>query len=268
MRGKEVVSVATDGLLRGVTNAVLYWLFILGSSIGKSKTSYGAYQIFREADEALREVNYDTFKQALTNLRKKHLIVQKHKRTTVDIAVTAMGRKRLTELLPTYQKKRPWDGCLYLVSYDIAEVHRRRRDLLREYLRRIGCGPLQESLWITPYNPRDLVDNFIKEYGVKGTILVSRLGRDGAIGDEDIRSLVARVYRLSSLNDRYRNFLYEARKRRKTPFQLAVMYQSILFDDPQLPFTLLPKNWLGDRAHEVFQAIVSKSTSGRMHNCT
>lgn len=268
MKTKEVVGIATEGLLRGTTNAVLYWLFLLGASVGKSKTSYGAYRMFQEAEEQLREVNYDTFKQALTQLRKKRLISQKRKRTTEDIAVTAAGRKRLGELLPTYQKDRPWDGLLHLVSYDVAEVHHRQRDLLREYLRRIGCGFLQESLWLTPYNPRDLIDDFIDEYHIRGTLLVSRLGHDGAIGDEDIPLLVERVYRLSDLNERYGKFLKETKQGRKTLFQLAVMYQSILADDPQLPFRLLPKDWQGDRAYHVYQSIVSKSSNGRMHNYT
>lgn len=268
MKTKEVIGIATEGLLRGTTNAVLYWLFLLGASIGKSKTSYGVYQMFQKAEEQLREVNYDTFKQALSRLRKKGLIAQKRKRTIADVAITAAGRRRLAELLPTYHKERPWDGILYLVSYDIAEVHHSRRDLFREYLRRIGCGMLQESLWVTPYNPRDLIDDFVEDYQVRGTVLVSRLGHDGAIGNEDMPSLVHRVFRLADLNGRYRAFLDKAKEGRRTVFQLTIMYQSILADDPQFPFPLLPRDWQGDRAYKVFQSIVSKSTSGRMLNYT
>ena len=264
MKTKEAIVVATEGLLRGTANALLFFFYLYGASFGKSKTSYGGYQMFREAEEALADVNYDTFKQALVRLRKEHLIAQKQKRTWVDVAITAAGRKRLESFLPVYQIKRPWDGLLYLVSYDIPETHHAKRDLLREYLRRIGCGLLQESLWLTPYNPRDLLDDFIREREIKGTILVSKLGKDGAIGNEDVHTLVADVFHLSALNKRYEEFLSKEKTRKKTPFQLAIMYHSILDDDPQLPFGLLPRDWLGDRAHEVFESIVIKSTSGRL----
>ena len=117
-------------------------------------------------------------------------------------------------------------------------------------------------MWLTPYNSRDLIDDFIREHEVQGRILVSKLGKDGAIGDEDIHTLVADVYHLPSLNDRYEEFLSGAKKGRKRPFQLAIMYYAILDDDPQLPFSLLPKNWLGDYAHAVFESIVMKTTNG------
>lgn len=260
----EIVSLATDGLLRVTTNAVLLWLFLLGASIGKSKTSVGAYKMFREAEAQLSEVNYDTFKRALLELRKKQLIAQRRKRSATDIAVTAAGRQRLAEVLPTYQQKRPWDGAIYLVSYDIAEVHHRKRDFLREYLQRISCGMLQESLWMTPYNPRDLVDDFVDMHGVRGTILVSKLGRDGALGDEALPQLLERVYQLSELNRRYRDFLEEVHGGRKTAFQLAVRYYAILADDPQLPFPLLPKDWQGERSYRAFQKLRENQANGRM----
>ncbi len=258
MRSKEVIGQATEGLLRGTTNAVLFCFYLWGASFGKSKTSVGAYRMFQEAEDALSDVNYDTFKHALTQLRRQRFISQRRKRSPTDIAITAAGRRRLAKLLPTYQEKRPWDGTLYLVSYDVAETHRQKRDMLREYLRRIGCGMLQESLWVTPYNPRDLVDDFINHYGLRGTMLVSKLGRDGALGEEELPNLLDRVYGLSELNRRYSNFLQDVRAGRKTPFQLAIQYYSILADDPQLPFSLVPKDWLGERAYRAFQKQVER----------
>lgn len=246
---KQIVLEATDGLLGSAVNTVLFWLYLTGASFGKSKTSYGAHQMFREAHEALRDFNYESFKQIIKNLQ-KHGFIQKPKRySAFEITITKLGKERLDSLLSTYQPDRPWDGYVYLISYDIPENKHRSRDLLREYLRRLGCALLQESLWITPYNPRKLIDEFTGEHGIDGTILISRLGHDGAVGLESFEQLLERVYGLRKLNERYEEFLKEARTRSFQPFQLVVRYQSILKDDPQLPFALLPSWWKGDEAY-------------------
>lgn len=88
---------------------------------------------------------------------------------------------------------------LYLVSYDIPTKVNASRDLLRLYLRSIGCGLLQESLWLAPYNPGQLLEEYSREHRIAGTILVSRLGHDGSVGQEKLDALLARVYRLDDL---------------------------------------------------------------------
>ncbi|MBU1327354.1 hypothetical protein KKB64_02245 [Patescibacteria group bacterium] len=251
-----LVNLATEGLVRSAVNGVLWWMYLVGASIGKSPTSAGAYRMFREADKALEEFHYETFKQVLVTLRKQKFIVQKQKKTLLDIEITEAGKKRLGSLLPSYQKKRQWDGYIYLISYDIPEKTRNSRDLLREYLRRIGCGLLQESVWLTSYNPQGILDEFMQDHHITGTVLVSKLDKEGTLGDRNFINLLVRVYKLDALNRRYQEFIDEAVKKRRTLFQLAVMYKLILRDDPQLPFSLLPNGWLGEKAHEMYQSIV------------
>ena len=263
MNTRELIFKATDGICRKGVNGLLWWFFLLSPHLGTSKTSYGAYKMFSEADEALKEINYDTFKQLLSELRRMDLIERKGKRGVIEIKITQAGLKRLKSVIPQYEKERPWDGNLYLISYDIAEIHHRYRDEFREYLRLIGCAILQESLWVTPYNPRTLIEKFSSEHELKGTILVSKLGKDGAIGEEDLQTLLDRVYHLTDLNKRYDEFIEEVNKKRKSSFQLSVMYASILQDDPQLPFDLLPKAWLGDSAYSVYKKIIVNQTNGR-----
>ena len=94
---------------------MLWWIFLTGASIGKSKTSRGVYEMFREADEVLGGCNYDHFQQLLHQLRKKGLIAQRRKRTAIELAITAFGKERLKEVLPVYKKNRPWDGFVYLI---------------------------------------------------------------------------------------------------------------------------------------------------------
>ncbi len=83
-------------------------------------------------------------------------------------------------------------------------------------------------------------------------VIVSDMGKDGSVGEEDIRSLLVRVYELDKLNDRYKEWLEECDG--GSIDRWAVMYfLSILKDDPQLPFALLPKWWKGDIVYKKIQ---------------
>ncbi len=248
---KEFVLKATDGLIGSAVNTVLWFIYLQGASIGVSKSSYGAHQMFRGAHEALEEFNYESFKQIISKLRRQGYI-KKAPYSKTELEITKIGKERIAALLPVYQTTRPWDGYLYLISYDIPEIRHTSRDLLRRYLKTVGCARLQESLWITPYNPRKLLDDFMRERGIDGTVLVSKLGKDGAVGEEGLQGLLERVYGLQSLNDRYKDFISLASQKSIQKFQLAVEFHHIIVDDPQLPFELLPKNWSSERANSLY----------------
>lgn len=255
---KKIVYEVTNGVAKTATNGVLWWLYLMGASIGKSNTSRGVYEMFREADETLRDCNYEHFQRMLIRLRQQHLIAKRRKRTAIEVSITELGRKRLKEFISSYKTVRPWDGYVYLISYDIPESSKPVRDKFRQYLVKIGCAKLQASVWITPYTPRDLVNDFAKEHSVEGTILVSKLDKGGMIGDETLGEVIVRIYNLHQLHERYEEFLHQGRTKKLSFFQKAVLYQSILQDDPQLPFELLPSWWNGDRAYQLFLSLRTK----------
>lgn len=218
----------------------------------------GAHTVARVAKavdqtgDDLKEVNYSKIKRALKDLHRKGLI-NSIKDDFTKAQVTKLGRKRLNSILPQYQTRRPWDKKLYLVTYDIPVASNSKRDALRDYLKTIGCGLLQESVWVTPYNPTDLAKEFALERDLEGTILVSALGREGSVGNMNLEELVDKVYNLSELNKRYENFLTQVRAKSLKGPQVMFAYLSILKDDPQLPFELLPEDWGGDTAYRVLQ---------------
>jgi len=172
------------------------------------------------------------------------------------LKITQEGIERLKSLIPDYEDLRTWDGHFYLLTYDIPEKQHEDRDLLREYLRRIGCGMLQASVWLTPYNPKKIVKKFIEENNLSGTIIVSDIGKEGSIGEEDLDDLVNRVYHLNDLNDRYGRLIEEAREGTFDKTQIHFRFLSILKDDPQLPFEILPYNWLGDKAYQLVKEVI------------
>lgn len=241
---------ATDGLVGTVTNLVLLQLYFL-ASVGGVKTMGDASRVANDVHRMFDAVNYKTIKAAIYQLTKGGLVARPAKYSRFALTITEFGRKRIAELIPTYKKDRPWDGHIYLVSYDIPKRNNRSRDLLREYIRRTGGALLQESLWINPYNPTLLLETFARDHEIPGTILVSKLGSDGAIGDETLPDLIARVYTLGELGRRYEEFLETGRH--------PIEYLAILKDDPQLPFALLPKDFPAEAAFARYQNLLGKS---------
>jgi len=255
---KRIVRQASEGVLSTVTDLVLFQFYLIGSSIGKGNTSRDYYRIFQEASETLDEVDFKTFQQVFQRLKRKGFIEAVKDQAYFEPKITKQGRRRLSEIIPQYRKKRPWDKRIYLVTYDVSEERRDDRDLLRETLKRIGCAHLQDSVWLTPYNPKGILETFVEAHSLHGSIIVSDTGTDGAVGDRSLKELIREIYNLENLNDRYKSFLYEFSKSKKDASvdTVASHYLSILQDDPQLPFELLPTDWRGDEAYELYEGVL------------
>lgn len=256
MRKKELRDVSlklSEGLLRTITDTVLFTFYLSMSSFGKSGTSRGTHRAFEEAEEALAEINYQTIKKAIFQLRKKGFLYYKNRHSKETMNITKEGIARLKELVPSYKIKRTWDGRVYLITYDIPEKQRYNREILRSYIIRLGGAKLQESVFLIPYNPRLTLRSFIQERNLAGVVIISDLGSDATIGEEDLKTLIGRLYQLYELNERYKEFIDTLKKASYPQFWYAAKYLSILDDDPQLPFELLPDDWRGDEAYKLFK---------------
>ncbi len=249
-----------EGLFSHAVDLAL-WTVVYMGEVGLPQSTSG--QVWRAqiaADHYLYQVNYDVIKNALKMARRNGWIKTRRRNALPEI--TGKGKLRLASIIPQYDDKRTWDGRMHLVTYDIPESRKIDRELLREFLRRIGCAMLQESVWITPYNPIDLVRSFVDEKELSGTVIVSDLGKDGAVGEEDLRALLVRVYKLENLNDRYEKWLSSVEELDGIDHFALIRCLAILNDDPQLPFALLPPWWKGDKANALVKSqllSVSKS---------
>lgn len=256
---KEIILKVSDGLVGTISDFILFQFFLSGELLG-AHTNEDISDSFERAKGSLKDLNYQKFKRAISYLLRNDFVTKKSldKRKMgkkFEIKITQEGRKRIKEAIPSYKKIRTWDGKVYIITYDIPEAQKRKRDLLREYLKRIGCGFLQESVWLSPYNPRKIIKDFISLNSLGGLILVSSLGKDSSIGDEDLKTLINKLYRLKSLNERYKEFINKYSENimvSKTILSFA--YYQILKDDPQLPFELLPDDWSGNKAYRLYQS--------------
>lgn len=260
---KEGVSRFSEGLLAALTDLTLWSLFY-GFELttgGGGPNSRTAWKAIQRAEKDLSAINYHQIKAAIYHLKRKGLITYIREEKILKPQITAEGKRRLEALVPHYDEKRVWDGKIYLVTYDISEEQKTDRDILRRYLRKIGCGMFQRSVWLTPYNPREVLSEFIKERKLSGAVVVSSLGKDGSIGKEDLPTLLERVYHLGDLHGCYLDFIskYKDYQEKKKPFsksKLAFDFYAILEDDPQLPFELLPHYFAGPEAYRFFQELL------------
>lgn len=255
---KEALMELTEGVLLTVTEIVLAELFFGLSLLFAGSYSGSVYRASREADKALEEalaaITSKSVKRTCNQLKHQGYITYVRGKTK-KAKLTKTGFKRIKNVLPQYKTERPWDNKLYTITYDVPENRRQNRDLLREVLKRSGCGLLQQSVWITPYNPQEMLEAAVRDYKIVGDIIVSDTGKEGNIGKTNFKELISRVYDLKKINDRYAEFIKKCHNKRRTREQLVFKFLSIAGDDPQLPYELLPKDWLGDEAHLLFKRI-------------
>ena len=248
---KRKIESLSWGLATHMADLALISLFLgLTLSLPSKHTGKFLSKIFRKIHQSLDEEKIKTVFYRL----KQQGLVSYSKRLWQTPQITQAGRTRLTQLLPQYNETRTWDKHLYLISYDIPEAKKPDRDNLRRVLKTLGCGLLQESVWLTPYNPKEILESFVAKNNLIGQVLVSDLGANGTIGEEDNRGLVSRAYQLDDLNRRYQEFINQWTPN-KPPLEMLSYFFSILKDDPQLPFALLPDDWLGESAWELAKSM-------------
>lgn len=100
--------------------------------------------------------------EAVKRLNQKRLINLIEKDNKIYIEITADGRKLIKDYdydnlkLPDSKKK--WDKKWRLVTFDIPEKKQKERRAFSQKLKDLGFYPLQESVFIYPYNCKDEID--------------------------------------------------------------------------------------------------------------
>lgn len=108
----------------------------------------------------------ERIRSAINRLENKKY-VKKYKKEGIDvIEITENGRKevlkyKLDEIKIKEQKR--WDGIWRIIMFDIPEKHKPARDGLTLKLIRMGCAPIQKSVFVTPYECEKEI-KFIGEY--------------------------------------------------------------------------------------------------------
>lgn len=243
---KKEINKLTFGLFDTLIDVSLFSFYLWTQSYRIKTGKTGPIQAVSKAINAVKATHVNSFKRAIYQATTKGYLERKED----YLKITKLGIDRLKRTMPLYEEKRPWDGKLYLVTYDIPEEKKYLRDYLRNRLRQLGCGMLQQSVWLTPYNPKTIIADFVKKHRLVGLVLVSELKEGSGIGGKDVQAVVEKVYELNGINNEYEDFIHEIDEGKIKGIELVIKYLSILKKDPQLPFELLPEYWSGDHAYE------------------
>jgi len=162
-----------------------------------------------------------------------------------------------------------WDGKWCLLTYSIPEKKRSLRNKLREKLTWLGYAPLNHATWISPRILRRKLEDLLDSLKIRDYVEIFCAEHLGFSSNQEV---VDRCWDLEGLNQTYADFIakYEPllneRKTRLAEgngldpsecfvqrFMLVHEYRSFPYVDPNLPTELLPDDWLGDQAIQLFR---------------
>ena len=112
------------------------------------------------------KIDRQRIREAINRLNQKRLIKLTQKGNDLYIEITEIGKRLIKNFdydnieLPSHKK---WDKKWRLVIFDIPEKKSKERRALSVKLKDLGFYPLQESVFIYPYNCQDEID-FICEF--------------------------------------------------------------------------------------------------------
>jgi len=210
-------------------------------------------------------------RQAIARLGEQGIVEAERRGRRTRWRLTDAGSRLLTagtERIYSFGRRHlDWDGNWLLVICSIPETQRAIRHQFRTQLTFEGFGFLSPTIAISPHTNRERAANeILRELGLAAdaTTFVATSGTMTA--DDAIR---AGAWDLDAVADEYAAFIAEfgdeagdAPSRPVRPAAPADAFGTTLllvdswrrfpFTDPELPCQLLPADWIGDRAGDLF----------------
>jgi phenylacetic acid degradation operon negative regulatory protein len=151
-----------------------------------------------------------------------------------------------------------WDGRWLVLVVSVPESQRDLRHRIRAQLSWAGFGSPAPGVWVSPHVSHQAEgQRILADAGMSGSAM-SFVASYGQVGSQDM--LVARAWDLGALEQRYEDFIEEftgldpaageAVLRAQT--RLVHEWRRFPFLDPRLPSQLLPENWSGVKAADLF----------------
>jgi phenylacetic acid degradation operon negative regulatory protein len=211
---------------------------------------------------ALFDVEEKSARQALARASNEGWLLSERAGRRVRWSLTAPGRRLLTEgAQRIYEFGRDpisWDSQWLMLLVSVPESQRDLRHRVRTQLTWAGFGSPVPGVWVSPNVTRQAeADKIVAELKV-GSPTMSFIASYGEIGDE--HDMVTRSWDLTELEEHYEQFIDEFTGLRPAAGEAVLHAQTRLvhewrrfpFLDPGLPARLLPANWSGTQAADLF----------------
>lgn len=161
--------------------------------------------------------------------------------------------------------QKPWDGGWFIVTYQIPDERRELRERLRNRLTRLGFGRLTYSVWVSPFDRSEVITRIANELQISNEVITFS-SKETNMPPE---TLTTRAWDLSKIA-RYYLDLIELLNTIKAAlsnnpsdeeafggiWEACAHFVITVKDDPYLPPALLPADWPGNRAAELYSDLV------------
>lgn len=229
------------------TNDLLHILSLLGISE-------------RAARSTLSRMKQEGWFETRKSGRRTHHILTHRGRAIVE-----QGNQRIFEAASAQ-----WDGRWHLVVYTLPEEKRELRNELRKKLIWYGFGHLAPGTWISPHDRRAEIETILDDLAVHTHVTMFAGTHVENITHQE---LVRRCWDIPKLAQEYQTFIehyqdaYRALQTHHVTrgqitlpqahcfvqrFWLTYDFQPFPRKDPNLPQELLPNNWVGTAARQLF----------------
>ncbi|MBA4538625.1 phenylacetic acid degradation operon negative regulatory protein PaaX [Bacillus aquiflavi] len=214
-------------------------------------------------------VSESSVRGAILRMVQNHLLRVRKIGNKSYYSVTEQGGRRVEDgVKRVYAAPSPlWDGKWRILMYSFPEEKRELRNEIRKELSWTGFGMISNSTWVSPNPLEDQVRQMIKNYHIEDyTMLFS----SATVVSHSNQYVIDKGWDLQHISDEYDRFIqqYEPKfdeLREKAlnnsltdeecfieRTQIVHEYRKFLFQDPGFPRDLLPENWSGTKARELF----------------
>jgi phenylacetic acid degradation operon negative regulatory protein len=208
-------------------------------------------------------VDEPAVRSAISRLKRRGLLQASRREGAAGYALSDAATEILAEgdariFVPSTQVA---DGWL-LAVFSVPESERAKRHTLRSALMTLGFGAASAGVWVAPAHRYELTAATMERLNLAPYV---DLFRADYLAFGDIGKLVAQWWDLGSLREEYQRFMAAYRPvlgRATTPEQAFADWVNALtawrrlpYHDPGLPNELLPADWPGRAARELFEAL-------------
>lgn len=208
-------------------------------------------------------------RSSISRLKRRGILVAERSHGVAGYALSPQARGILDEgdrRIFERTRARPDDGWL-LAVFSVPESQRHRRHTLRSRLTWLGFGTVGAGIWIAPVHLAAETRDVLERHDLASYVDLFH-AQHLAFGD--VREQVRRWWDLDRLQALYDDFLDEHGtllakwRRRRTPHdpeafvdyvRTLTVWRRLPFLDPGLATTMLPKNWHGTKAADLFFAL-------------